>query len=391
MSPDRPVNDDVFTARVGLGLREIDGREAAPDVSSAVAHRLVAEVPDDARRRTRHWPLLAALLAAFVTAALWFQNGAERASSGNTPATAQDPQSAAAQQVLSYTFETLTNGSAATSDRLVSTSVALQQRLDGLATVQQDGNRLLVTTATGDVERVRSLIEGDARLELRPVATADYTADGIRFDLDAERKRLQGWLDAGGRDRLCKDPVAIREYRDGSTELRWAVRVVSPQLDHPDRWDARFVDVPSLAAATVIAHTEAEWNGGAVPPRALALPSSQRVLLELVAINMHAAFVDSHAVEGSILVRGNRVPYLLQLEPQGEAGVEHAKLTERWIGNHLAVLWNGELLSAPRIASKLHAGVLHCGSAARADTMFRMLGNPLPARLRFLGAEPAPK
>jgi hypothetical protein len=389
MSPDRKVTDEVFTARLGLGLRELDGREAAPDVSSSVANRLATAAGDDERPRIRHWPMLAALVAVFVLAALWLQQRASRPPSEVTPAVAQDPQPSTAQQVLTYAAVPHVSGSAPSREEFLLTVVAVQQRLAGLATVSPHGTQLLVTTATGDEERVRGLVEGGTRLELRPVATADYTADGIRFDLDAERKRLQGWLDTGGRDRLRQDLGAIRDYRDAGAGLRWCVRMVAPAIDRPKHWDVRFADLPSMAAATVVAHTDADWNRGEVPPEVLALPAARRFLIELVAINIHAEFLDQGDLHAESIRRESDTE--LRFDASGAGGMKFALVSERWIGKHLAVLWNDEVLSAPLIASRLQSGMVHCSSPALTDRMLRMLGNPLPARLRYLGSEPAPK
>ena len=389
MSPDREVPDGVFTARLALGLRELDGDEQAPDVSSTVAHRLTTAVADDERPRIRNWPMLAALVAVFVLAALWLQQRAAAPSSNDTPATTQDPTPSTAQQVLTYATEPHVSGLAPSREKFQLTVVAVQQRLTGLATVRPHGTQLLVTTATGDEERVRGLVEGDARLELRPVATADYAADGIRFDLDAERKRMQGWLDAGGRDRLRSDLGAIRDYRDAGAGLRWSVHVVPQATDRPKHWDVRFVDLPSMAEATVIAHTDAEWNRGEVPPEVLVLPPSQRFLIELVAINIHAEFIDQGDLHTESFLRDSDT--MLRFGSYGAAAAKFAQVTERWIDKHLAVLWNDELLSAPWIRCKLQSGMVNCSSTARADRMLRMLSYPLPARLRYLGAEPALK
>lgn len=389
MSPDRPVTDEVFTARLGLGLRELDGSEEAPDVSSTVANRLANDAPDHERARIRHWPLLAALLAVFVIAALWLQHRAGPAPSNDTPAVAQDPQPPTAQQVLTYAHEPPESGRAPSGE---ATAAALQKRLSDLASVRLHDGQLLVTTATGDQDPVRSLIESDARLELRPVATADYAADGIRFELDAECKRLQAWLEAGGRDRLRSDLGAIRDYRGAGAGLRWVTRVIPRQADAPERWDFRLIDLPTMAPATVAAHTDADWNGGLVPPHGLALPLSQRGLIELVAINTHAEFLDQSELDpDSFRKLSDNEPSQLLFATRPEAAPQWPEFSERHLRKHLAIVWNGELLTVPMFVSRLptNTATVGCGTSARADTMLRMLGSPLPVRLHFLGAKPA--
>lgn len=91
MSRDREPADDLFTTRVALGLRELDGREQPPDVSTLVAQRLATETPGAGRARIPSWPLLAAVLALAVTAALWLQNQGGSAAEGAAPAAPQDP------------------------------------------------------------------------------------------------------------------------------------------------------------------------------------------------------------------------------------------------------------------------------------------------------------
>ena len=70
MTTDQRENDDLFTARVSLGLRELDGVERAPDVAASVVRRLAAPAPQENRSRTSWLTVAAALLGIAVTATL---------------------------------------------------------------------------------------------------------------------------------------------------------------------------------------------------------------------------------------------------------------------------------------------------------------------------------
>lgn len=91
MSRDLEPADDLFTTRVALGLRELDGREQAPDVSTLVAQRLALDAPGAGHARVNSVALLAALLALAVTAALWLQNQGGASAEGAAPTAPQDP------------------------------------------------------------------------------------------------------------------------------------------------------------------------------------------------------------------------------------------------------------------------------------------------------------
>lgn len=66
--------DQIFTRRLALGLRELDGPECTPDVSRSVAQQLAVGAQGIARAGRHQWPRLAALLALAVTAWLWLQS-----------------------------------------------------------------------------------------------------------------------------------------------------------------------------------------------------------------------------------------------------------------------------------------------------------------------------
>ncbi len=130
-----------------------------------------------------------------------------------------------------------------------------------------------------------------------------------------------------------------------------------------------------------------------LPLHMQALPPARRFLIELVAINTHAECMTQDDLDASSY---RQLPepraHTIQFATRPETTAKYAKLGEHCLDRHLAILWNGELLATPLVVSKLPGfGSVECSSANHAESMLRMLSNPLPARLLCLGAEPAPK
>ncbi|MEZ6038005.1 MAG: hypothetical protein R3F29_11020 [Planctomycetota bacterium] len=376
---------DPFAARVGLGLRELDGLEQAPDVREAVRRRLAGagrSLPETPRRRPVLL-LLAALLALAVTATLMWQSrggGAAGQEAGQT----QDPQ---ATQLVYRTAEAPT---AAQRDALLE---ALQKRLGDFGTAACEGRTVTIGVPDpANAQRVRELVEGH-RLEIRAVAYDDYKADAgvlggeVRFDLAAERARLQAWLDAGGAARLREDPRAIEQFSAASKWLRWYPRLLRPDPRAPERWNYSLTMVPPLEDSVVTAYHTEDWNGGTVPQALLEQPAGQRFLVELLAINMHEVHfteVDFDP-QGVAVGKGHDGEPALHYAMRDDQRQAYGDLSERCVGKCLANLWDGEVLMAPIVQSRIPGvGSIQGMPPDAVELSARIFGNALPLPLEFV-------
>ncbi len=396
--------DRVFDVCVGLGLRELDGVESVPDVSRVVLQRLEARAAAPARSPQRWFAILAALLAVAVVTTLLVRRqtggGPGDASVVAPDPAAQDPaaQDPVGPWLLVYEVppdelrRAAADVDANVREQLLDRTVlALQRRVGALAVVARgEATTVRITTAgaaAGDVAAVRAWIEHPGRLAMRLVADGDYVAGEVRFDLARERGLLQEWLDRGGRERLLQDPRAIAEHRAASEHLRWFVRRVLPQDERSGSWGERFVDVPQLAASTVAAHTDADWNGGTMPLRMRERPAGQRFLLELVAINLHERHFREQDVDpDSVALRIDGASTIaVAYRLRDAAAAEYADFREKFLGKHCAILWSDEVVAAPRFEGRI-PGVEHIaglpGDQARA--MAKLLATPLPVPLQFV-------
>lgn len=396
------VRDEVFAARVGLGLRELDGLERAPDASLEVLRRL-AQFRSAPPRPALRWPaLVAALLALAVTGTLLVLQRSARGPDGSAgTVVAQDPTAPAPRQSAKATPWRLIYQLPAPreDDPQVARKIwlrILQQRLGTTAVVAPgDGETLTVTLAdgaAGQVAAARALAEDLALLEMRPVADAEYVADGgkVRFDLAKERQLLQAWLDGGGRDRLQQDPRAIAAYRAASEHLRWCVRFVRPSLAQDGTWNWRYADVQPLAASVVAAYPAADWNEGTIPAAMRTRPLEQQFLIELLAINRHELHFTGDDVDPASIAQsttpegGSAVDYRLR----GAKAAAYADFSEKLIGRCCAILWNDEVLLAPRFESRIAgSGRIHGLTGAQAATIARILATPLAERMQLLRSE----
>ncbi len=397
MSDSTTTRDDVFAARVGLGLRELDGTERAPDVAHLVADELdrdTTPATPGSPRGSRRLVLAAALLGLAVTATLLV----ERQLGGpTTDPAAQDPQGAW-RLVYELPLLAILQDMPAGSDpdtEVASYLDTVRKRVgDDSAVTRLDERTFAVDfTATGDesVARMRALLERGDHLAMRIVASPGYWAEGVRFDLAAETKRLRTWLDGGGRDRVLDDPRALSGYRSGTTAIRWFLHRVRPDERAPGSWRARFTGRPQMKAVPL--HSEDDWNQGKVPQRIEALEPTQRQLLELVAINMHeVAFAGEDFDPERTVITNDRerdLGYELDYSVVGARAGLYGEFSEKHIGQACAILVNNEVLSAPIFESRIPGvGRLSGLSRAAANAIAHAMRAPLEATPRLVRSSP---
>lgn len=397
------VRDEVFAARVGLGLRELDGLEHAPDASLEVLRRL-AQFRSTPPRPALRWPaLVAALLALAVTGTLLVLQRSARDPDGSAgTVVAQDPvapptspSAPATPWRLVYQLPAPRSADDPQAVREKTLRI-LQQRLGTRAVVAPgDGATLTITLADGAAAQVaaaRALVEDLALLEMRQVADGEYIADGgkVHFDLTKERQLLQAWLDGGGRDRLQQDPRAIATYRAASEHLRWCVRFVRPSLAQDGAWNARYADMQALATSVVAAYPAADWNEGMIPATMRTRPIEQQFLIELLAINRHELHFTGDDLDPESIVQstdpnvGSAVDYRMRREK----AVSYANFSEKLIGRCCAILWNDEVLVTPCFASRIEGvGRIAGLTATQAATIAKILATPLAERMQLLRSE----
>jgi hypothetical protein len=247
---------------------------------------------------------------------------------------------------------------------------------------------------TDELGSVRRRIGMIGSLEMHIVASDDYAADGVRFDLRQERTRLEQWLDDGGRERVRTDPLAIDAFAAGDARnLRWVPRRIRPDRARPDRWGVSYATLPALQAATVTAYDEAEWNDGKVPP---ALAQRDDVfLVEFVAINLHAGSfterdLDPQGIGLAAAKNGGPAVTYSLLDARAKA---YSDWSATWIGHCSAIVLNGEVLSAPVFRSRIPGRGIIEGDFTRAtanDLVAALRAGELPAPPKLVRQEAMP-
>jgi len=184
----------------------------------------------------------------------------------------------------------------------------LQARLEGIAAeieVARRGDCDVVVAippgAAAALPEIRRLIETPAaRLELRMLASAEDSPDGVRFDLAGERHRLERWLEQDDhRAQVAKNPHHIDAFNalrtaDGGrlqTKLRWYPRKVFPDAKDPTQWSYSYTRgrgvcvVPAFTAEQLAKRPPEEADG-------------RPFLVELFPIDMHEEHFGGKDMDG---------------------------------------------------------------------------------------------
>ena len=392
MTTNQEERDDLFAARVSLGLRELDGVERAPDVAETVARRLADHEasPRANRWRVSRLAIAAALLGIAVTATLLVE-AARGDGPGSAPAVAQDPQGS---WRLEYELpvdelqRSVEAKQGKSKEQLLQDCVAcVSKRLGTSAVVRRHGASGFTVeldyASRKKVAEVRGLVEASGRVEMRMLADADYQENGVRFDIDKERKQLQAWLDAGGRARLLRDGAAIRDYQAISRQLQWFVRRLHPDPRRPNRWQSRFGPEGNRA---VFVNDESDWSGGVIPAHMQAKPLAEQQLLKLVPVNMH----EEHFTGRDLDPTGSKV-----VETQNLFGFHYrlrkprAAAYAQWTAKHIqktsAIIWDGEVIQTPTFVSRIPGqGMIDGMTREQAERMLAALTGQLPVMPRLL-------
>lgn len=215
-----------------------------------------------------------------------------------------------------------------------------------------------------DLAAVLQRIQNLGKLEFRMVATAEYADGGVRFNLAAEKSRLEAWLKVpGNKELIAKDPQNIRLYNDNATEgpisvgnLAWYPRFI--RRDTKDaaspRWDFPYSQLPKMAQTVVAGYEDADFNNGAIPEAILKKPVDEQRLVEFIALNMRETSfsgeqLDANAVGRTLYEGREAVGYAMA---PGWSGA-YADWTNKHRDENSAIVLNGVVKSAPTINGKI--------------------------------------
>ncbi|MFN9275621.1 MAG: protein translocase subunit SecD [Planctomycetota bacterium] len=229
-----------------------------------------------------------------------------------------------------------------------------------------------------DLAAVLQRIQNLGKLEFRMVATAEYADGGVRFNLAAEKQRLEAWLkQPGNKELIAKDPLNIRLYNDNATvgpiaigDLAWFPRYIRPDTKEGQapRWDFTYSQLPKMGQAVVAAYEDADYNNGTVPEAILKKPATERFLVEYLAINMRELSFSGEQLDpngvGPTMHEG-RVAVSYAMAP-GHSGA-YADWTQKHRDEHSAIVLNGVVKSAPSINGKISGRGVIFGDFTRAD------------------------
>lgn len=411
MANEERIDDEVFAARVALGLRELDGVERCPDVSDEVSRQLALHAPRGARSPWRWLTAVAALLAIAVTTTVLVQH--KLGSRGNGDKTSarstQDPVSASGKYRYVYEFpaDELQRAAAGkpgqdTESMMAAAVTCLQRRVGSLAKVARgEGTTVTVVfTASSheEINKVTALIEAELDLQMRIVADGDYVNGQVRFHLPRERQKLRAWLALpGNKELLYKDPRYIRNFNDDTSggpepfgKLAWYPRLIVPTAGG-ERWGHSCADMPVLAAATVQAFDDSEYANG-VTAAMQQKPEAERFLVELIALNMDERhFTGADLDPASISVASNP-GFGINYRVVDARAAEYSDWSEKYIGRCCAIVIDGVVRTAPRFESRIPSrGQINGLSREDATSIARLLALPLVVQPELQSREVGPR
>jgi hypothetical protein len=263
---------------------------------------------------------------------------------------------------------------------------------------------LIPTSAPAVVQQVRDAVETVGRFEQRIAADPDYVNGAVKFDLAAERARLQEWLDRGGRERVLADAKALDAFHAdrqhgplAGANLRWYVHRVKENPKAPGRWlwSMTMPPMARLREFCVPLFAAEDWNDGAMPDAIKTRPAPLRELVELIAVNMDEAHFENEDFDPKHVA--------VQTTATGEPAVvmrtvelrkiDYATWSERHVDHFMVSVWRDEVLSVARIVSRIPGACLMQGlSQTEAETMRAcLLAPPLAARPELMSKTSVPK
>ncbi|MCA8948997.1 MAG: protein translocase subunit SecD [Planctomycetes bacterium] len=289
-------------------------------------------------------------------------------------------------------------------DIMEQTVLVLRERIDPTgttnATVVRSGDTGILielpwSEDPQELIRFKDRIANLGKLEMRIVADDDYSAAAtedapeIKFNLQAERTRLESWLKQPGNKELLTTKVEditdnLRRYNEAGPavgplafpNLAWYPRVIGRNDKDATRWDTSYAKMqsPALSRSTVQVFDDTEWNNGVIPEAmekaaADATPKREPFLVELIAVNMHEEHftgddLDPTGVSATTDQQGGMaVAYSIS----GAKSLKYADWSEEYLNKASAIILNGIVKSAPVFESRIPGRGRITGDFTRAE------------------------
>jgi len=218
-----------------------------------------------------------------------------------------------------------------------------------------------------ELDQIKARITSLGKLEMRIVAYEGWAQDDVKFDLAAEKRRLEDWLKTGGKELVLENYKNIERFNESPNtgplsfgKIQWYPHLVEPQLTNKKLWNlpmsmGQSADGVQPLAASVVAvfDQSADYNGGVVPE---AKQKEERpFLLEFVALNMKEQHFRGEDLDPSGVAPG--------VSQDGRLAV-HYKVRDNlsskygdWSGKykkkHSAIVLNGVVRSAPYFVERI--------------------------------------
>lgn len=298
-------------------------------------------------------------------------------------------------EVPEESLKALTNAEdGVTTDQIMEQTVAIiLERVDpagqkGITVARRGATGILIElpwyNETTELERTKQRISSLGKLEMRIVAGPSYAENNVTFDLAEEKKRLEAWLNSGGRDLVRQDPATnIGLFNENSSQgpiafgdLYWYPHIIRPKLDDSKVWDNAFFNdedrsrgITPMGPATVRVFDDAAWNNGSLTEEMLARPEEDRQLLEFVAINWNERHFKGEdlkpsSVSGTFDTQGRRA---VSYETLDTLAGEYGDWSEKYLNDHSAIILNGVIRSAPYFVSRIPGRGQISGSFTEAE------------------------
>ena len=203
-----------------------------------------------------------------------------------------------------------------------------------------------------------------SRLEMRPIASEQYAAGGVRFDLAAEAERVRAWLALGdNRELVRQKPVKIRLFnwlaadRGGplQAQLRWYPHLIRASSRNDEVWD--FSLARSHRGVTAVPlFSDEEFEAGPQSPDAR--------LVELLPVNMHAEVFTQDDLDPAALQVGaspESDTVAVRYEIRADRRQAYADWTERFVRQAIATIVDEVVIEAPTLMGRIEGSGLITG------------------------------
>ncbi len=261
------------------------------------------------------------------------------------------------------------NDPAATPDAIMTQTVSvIRERIDPTGTIdvlvsRRGQNGILIELPSmedAQLKVIEDRIESLGKLEMRIVL---HEGSPAAANPGEEKKRLQAWLDKGGKALVLDSWKNIDQFNSNPTEgpiafgkVAWYPHLITPSLKDGARWAYSFAKQGGDAAAVQV-FEDAQWNNSLVPENL-----EKQELLEFVAIDMQERAFTGEDLDASGVSAGmdrDGTPAVLY-RIKGDRSDDYADWSEKYIGKNSAIILNNVVKSAPRFEQRIPgSGQIH--------------------------------